>query len=260
MQRQYDDLIEFDLKELFFVFLGEIKIIFLSAVIMAMTVFVFNKFVLTPQYSSTSQLYILPKSASLTSVADLQIGTNLTQDYMVIVKGRSVVEGVIKNMNLKETYESLRSRVSVQNPIDTRILNITITHPDPELAKEIADEFASVAAKYISEKMDQEPPNIIEKGVVSKKPVGPRTKRNTLFGFLAGFVLMGGFVMVIHLLDDTLKNEDEIEKYLDLNTLASIPASISVNRSAKEKAKERKNAMKVLKKRALKQKKEVKKK
>ena len=260
MERQNDDLIVIDLRELFFVLWGEIKIILLSALIMAMTVFVFNKFVLTPQYSSTSQLYILSKSTSLTSIADLQIGTNLTQDYMVIVKGRSVVEGVIRNMDLNETYESLRKKVAVENPTDTRILNITITHPDPQMAKEIADEFAEVAALYISEKMDQDPPNIIENAVVNEKPIGPRTMRNTAFGFIAGFILMAGVIIVIHLMDDTIKDADEIEKYLELNTLASIPSSASVNRSVKERAKQRQQSTNELKKRTRKQKNEVKKK
>lgn len=263
MERQYEDEIEIDLQELFFVLWGEIKIILISALLMAMTVFVFNKFVTTPEYASTSKLYILSKSTSLTSVADLQIGTNLTKDYMVVIKGRSVVEGVIDKLDLDETYASLSNRVEVSNPDNTRILNITITHEDPELARAIADEFAVVSSAFISEKMDQEPPNIIENAIVPENPIGPKTMRNTALGFIAGFVLMCGVIVVIHIMDDTIKDADEVEKYLGLNTLASIPVSTSVTRSVKEKVKNKKKNMKdakrVVKNRARKQKSEVKK-
>lgn len=237
MERQYEDEIEIDLRELFFVLWREIKIILLSAVLMAMTVFIFNKFISVPQYASTSKLYILSKSTSLTSVADLQIGTNLTQDYLVIIKGRSVVEGVIKNLELDETYQSLESKLSVENPANTRILNITIVHEDPVLAKEIANEFAIVSAAYISEKMDQDPPNIIEGAIVAEKPIGPKTGRNTLLGFMFGLFLMSGVIVVLHITDDTINTEEDVEKYLGMNTLAVLPVSDAISKENKSKKK-----------------------
>lgn len=239
MEHQYEEEIEIDLKELFFVLWNEIKLILLSAVLMAAIVFVFNKFVLTPQYAATSKLYILSKSTSITSMADLQIGSNLTQDYMVIIKGRTVVDTVIENLQLDETYESLSEKIAITNPSDTRILNITITCDDPKEAKQIADEFAVVASAYIAEKMDQDPPNIIENAFVNENPVGPSTMKNTVLGFIIGFVLMCGIIIVVYIMDDTLNDPEQIEKHLGLNTLASIPISSSVSRNMKEKSKEK---------------------
>ena len=56
--------------------------------------------------------YVLSKSTSITSLADIQTGTSLTNDYIVGVKGRPVLDQVIENLNLNESYKTLGSRVT----------------------------------------------------------------------------------------------------------------------------------------------------
>lgn len=225
MEQQFDDEIEIDLKGLFFAILQEWRYIVLSAVLVGGITALINIFFLVPQYASTSKLYILTKSTSLTSLADLQVGTNLTQDYMVVIKSRPVVEEVSRNLKLEMEYEALIGKIAVENPTNTRILNITATDADPKVAKQIADEFAEVSAEYIAEKMDQDPPNIIEKGFVSENPISPAKKRNVFMGILLGGFLVVAFVTVGFIMDDTIKTEEDIENCLQLHTLAIVPES-----------------------------------
>jgi capsular polysaccharide biosynthesis protein len=77
---------EIDLMELFFELLNNWKVILISTVLVGVIAFVYSKFLITPQYESTSQLYVLSKSTSITSLADVQLGANLTNDYIVVVK------------------------------------------------------------------------------------------------------------------------------------------------------------------------------
>ena len=51
----------------------------------------------------------------------------------------------------------------------------------------------------------------------------PNTKKNIMVGALAGLVLSAGIIILLTLMDDTIKSEDDIEKYLGLTTLATIP-------------------------------------
>lgn len=234
MGPQYDDEIEIDLKELFFALLNRWKYILFSTLCVGIVTALVNLYVLVPQYASTSKLYILTKSTSLTSLADLQVGTSLTQDYMVIINSRPVVEEVIANLKLDLTYEDVVDKINVENRADTRILNITVTDEDSKEAKKMADEFAKVSATYISEKMDQDPPNIIEYGYADPKPVSPHKTRNILLGLLAGAFLAGTVVAVMYLMDDSVKTEEDIEKYLGLNTLSAVPESDG-NTSSKKK-------------------------
>lgn len=141
---------------------------------------------MVPQYESTSQFYVLSKSMSITSLADIQTGTSLTNDYMVIVEGRPVLEQVIENLGLDETYSSLKKKVTLNNPSNSRILEITVRDANPSMAKKIADEIARVSVAFIQQKMDQDAPNIIQKGYSDGEPVSPNIMKNTAVGGILG--------------------------------------------------------------------------
>lgn len=225
MQEKYaNDEIEIDLKELFFELLIHWKVILLSTVMVGMIALVVSVFLITPKYESTSALYVLSKSTSITSLADIQMGSNLTNDYIVVVKGRPVLEQVISNLGLEEEdYESLSEKVTLNNPSDSRILEITVQDPDANAAKRIADEIAEVSSAFISEKMDQDPPTIIQRGYTDGEPVSPNVLKNTVLGALVGAFLAMALVVVSYLLNDTIMSTDDVERKLGLNLLGTLP-------------------------------------
>ncbi len=240
MEQQYNtnEEVEIDLRELFFVMLEHRKMVILSTILVAMIALFYSVLLVTPLYESTSELYVLSKSTSLTSITDLQVGTNLTSDYMEVISGRPVLEQVIENLDLKEDYRDLYGRVTLENPADSRIMKITVTDPDPKNAKAIADEIAEVSAAYISEKMDQDPPTIIQYGYADNDKVSPSVGKNTLIGALLGFFLASAVVVAGYLLNDTITNPDDLEKNLALHVLASLPLEES-EYDGKQKSKRR---------------------
>lgn len=132
-----DDEIEIDLKDLVLEVLSFWKWVLFALIIGAVTAYCISRFVMVPQYESTSQFYVLSKSMSITSLADIQTGTSLTNDYMVIVEGRPVLEQVIENLGLDETYSSLKKKVTLNNPSNSRILEITVRDANPSMAKRL---------------------------------------------------------------------------------------------------------------------------
>ncbi|BCJ97352.1 YveK family protein [Anaerocolumna chitinilytica] len=225
MEQNTNDEIEIDLLELFHLIRARIWIIILSGILTAVCAGLISSFLLTPIYTSTTKLYILNKSTSLTSLAlqDLQLGTQLTQDYMVLVKSRPVVTQVIDNLELNMTYEDMLNVITIDNPANTRILEITADYPDPYLAKRIVDEFATVSTTRIAKIMDTSQPTVVEEGYLQPNPSSPNIKKNTIIGALIGILLSGGIIVVLYLLDDTIKDSEDIEKYLGLHTLGLIP-------------------------------------
>ena len=223
------DEVDIDLVELFYILRSKILIILLATVVFAAASGLVSKFLISPVYASTAKLYILTQSTSLTSLADIQIGTSLTQDYMELIKSSSVVEKVIENLNLDMTYEAMLQKLSVRNPENTRILCITIMDTDPKLAKEIVDEFAMVSIDSISEIMAADKPNIVDEGHIADYPTNPNIKKNTTIGAFVGLFLSCVFIIVIHLLDDTIRSTDDMERYLGLNILAIIPMGMEEN-------------------------------
>lgn len=243
MENQLDrDEIEIDLVELFFELLKYWKQIAVSTFLVAVIALLISKFLMTPMYESTSELYVLSKSTSITSLTDIQMGTNLTNDYIVVVTERTVLEQVIRNLSLSMDYKDLGDEITVNNPSNSRILQITVKDANPELAKAIADELADVSAAFISEKMDQDPPSIISYGYQDGKPVSPSILKNTIIGALLGFVLAAAVIVLAYMFNDTIMTADDIEKKLGLNVLGSLPleeAQYDGEKKSKSKLKKR---------------------
>lgn len=201
----------------------KIVLIIVCAILGGAVMGVYSFFIATPIYQSTSKLYILSKTTSITSLADIQVGSSLASDYVELIKSRPVVLTVIKDMDLNISYDAMVNNLIVENVSDTRLVKITVSDTDPERAKLIANKFAKVAKVQISNIMRTDEPTIAEAAVVKRTPVSPNKRKNILIGILIGIVLSCGYVTIRFLMDDTIKDPDDITKYLELDNLAIVP-------------------------------------
>lgn len=229
--------IEIDLRELLFVLWHKVFLIIAATIIGAVAFGVVSYYFITPQYKSTSKIYIVNTTGeAILSLSDLQIGSNLTEDYTILIKSRPVVEKVISNLKLDMDYEEMLGMLSVSYISGTRVINIAITHPDATIAMEIANEFAVVTQKQIPEIMKTSEPSIVEEAVVGSR-VSPNNIKNMMVGAILGLVLSAGIILVLYFMDDTIKNAEDIERYLGLNTLAAIPEEDSTDNREKHRRK-----------------------
>lgn len=215
--------IEIDIREVFCLIRVHLLLIVITGIAAAALAGIGTKCLITPQYTSTSKLYIAGKTSVVSSLSDLQLGTQLTKDYAELVQSRPVVEAVISQLGLEMEYRELLGITTISNTTDTRILAISIRHSSPETAKKIADRYAQVTAKKISEIMDVSEPKIVEEGYVEEKPSSPDLKRNILLGGILGLFLAVSIIMIHYILDDKIRSQEDIDRYLQLNTLALIP-------------------------------------
>lgn len=225
MEKVYDtgDELEIDLREVFFALWRRLWMVILALVLGGGLAVLYSRVILTPQYTSTTMVYILSKETTLTSLADLQIGSQLTKDYRVIVTSRPVLQEVINTLKLDMEYEELKERVILENPSDTRILSISIEDPDPARAKAVVDTIAKVASKYIGDIMEMTPPKVIEEGVIATNKSSPHVGRNGAIGGILAAVAVIAMIVLQVILNDTIRTEEDVEKYLQLSVLAAVP-------------------------------------
>lgn len=247
MGKEHDDRDEIDLLEILFAFRKRILWIVLAAVLGGGISFAGTRLLMTPMYESTTTMLVLTSETTLSSLSELQLGTQLTNDYEILTKSRAVLETVIENLNLDVEYEQLNNMVSISNPEDSRIMEITLTYPNPAEAKAIVDEIAGVTSEFIGDQMEGIPPKIIDQGEVPSGPSSPSVSRNTLLGILLGIVVSCGIITVITVMDDTIRTEEDIEYYLGIPTLASVPDRKDYI-GGKKKARNRKKSIKKAKK------------
>lgn len=236
-EQMKNDEIEIDLVEIFHILIRKIWAIISCIIVGAVIAGGFTQFFITPQYRATSMIYILGKTTSISSAIDLQLSQQLTVDFEILAKSRPVVQGVIDELGLDMTYEEFIEPIVVENPTDSSILKMIVENPDPVVAKDIANALADATANRVSEVMVTDKPSTVEEAVVPKKPVSPSLMKNSALGGIAGGVLAVAVIIVLFLMDDTIKTEDDVKKYLGLNTIASIPEDLGTVTTKKKKKK-----------------------
>lgn len=215
---------QIDLIEIFSLLLRKAWIVFLCLIVGGTLAFGWTKLRVTPMYTASSTIYVLTKTTTVTSIADLQLGSQLTNDFVILAKSRPVIETVIEDLDLDYTYEAVSRMISITNEENTRIVKFSVSHADPEMAKNIANSVAEATAERIAYIMNTDKPKIVEEAVEPTVPSSPNVLRNIEKGALLGAGLAIAVIMLLYLLNDTLQTEADVLKYLDLNVLAVIPA------------------------------------
>ena len=238
-RRENSNEFDIDLLEIIQVLFSRFWLILGTAFLGALICFIISKFVMTPYYESTTKIYILNKTDdTAVTYTDVQMGTQLTKDYAELINSRYVLEKVIEQLSLVDMeYEDLMKKVSVDTPTDTRVIAITVENTQPRLAMDIANCIREVAGEHIQNVMDIEAVNVVETANMPMEKAGPSVIKWTLIGGVAGGFIVCAVILVVFLLDDTIKTSEDIEKYLGISTLALIPAMEGENTAKKRKNK-----------------------
>lgn len=229
-QRQEEDDI-IDLVELFYLLWGHAWQILACMLLGAAIAFGVTKFLITPQYEATSSIYIVSASNnSVVNLTDLQIGAQLTADYQELLLSRPLLEDVIANLDLKDaenqkamTVAALRDMIEVTNTADTRIPKIKVTSPDPQQSADIANELVDQACIYLPQIMETEEPHLVEEAIPPESKASPSYPKNVLLGGVVGAALWGTILILGYLMNDTFMTPDDVERYLGIQPLATIP-------------------------------------
>lgn len=179
-------------------------------------------------YRASSMIYVYGKSTSITSFADIQIGSQMAVDFQIIATTRDVIEAAAADIGLNLPYEAVVGKISVENPEGSHILRVTATDPDPVVACNLSNSVANQLRIRIADVMDTDKPSVVESAIVPKTAIGTNTRRQAFINAFAVTVALALFFVVSHLMDDTIKTDEDVEKYLGLNVLATVPSVASI--------------------------------
>ncbi|MBU5481902.1 YveK family protein [Blautia sp. MSJ-19] len=230
--------IEIDVLELFRVLLNKLWAIILSGLIVGLAFIAVTILFITPQYESTTKMYVLSKQDNSTlTQQDMQTSLSLTKDYAELIKSRTVTEGVITQLGLELTHEDLLKKLTVDSATDTRILSITVRDADPYEACKIANAIRDVAANHIKNVMDIDAVNVVETANIPDQKSSPSLSKNGIIGGLLGVLLSVIIILIAYVSNDTVKTQEDVEKYLNLSVLGTIPLTETGRKKKKKKQK-----------------------
>lgn len=220
-QPQPQDVI--DLVEVFHLLLHKWKLLFVAILAGSVLGGAYCTFLLETTYRAEASLYIT-SSESLLSFSELQLSSALTEDYAYIIKSRTVLERVIDELGLDMDYKQLGDLVGVTNPDSSHVISISVTTMDPEMSRNIANSLLNVSVEQINQIVGNGMPSVIDESVVRAVVTQkPSMAKYIVLGAMLGFVLAAGILIVRMLMDTTIKSEDDVERYLGVPLLSSIP-------------------------------------
>ena len=223
MNNQEANTIEIDVLSLLRTIWRKKFLILLTAILTTGLAFAYSAFLATPQYDSTTRLYVVNQSsdngAGITN-QDLQAGSFLVKDYKEIILSQDVLKNVTTTLGITD---DIKEKITVNIPVDTRILSITVRDSDPNQAATIANTLRDEAAKKIIEVTKVSDVTTLEAAMPAEKPSTPQTKRNLVLGFIVGAFLATALVIVLEVLDDRVKRPQDIEEGLGMTLLGVVP-------------------------------------
>lgn len=220
------DKIEIDVLQLVKVLWKRKFVIVLVALLAGITAFAYSSFVIKPQYTSTTRIYVVNRNQAdkpgLTN-QDLQAGAYLVKDYREIILSQDVLEKVVADQKLTMDAKTLGRKVSVTVPADTRIVSISVRDGNPEEASRIANALREVAAQKIISVTRVSDVTTLEEARPATSPSSPNIRRNTMMATLVGVGFVTVVVLLVELLDDRVKRPEDIEEVMHISLLGVIP-------------------------------------
>ena len=215
---------EFDIKELLQVVCKRIWIIFTVGIAAAIILFLVSNYVLEKKYEATTQIYVMSKETGSKDVTypDIQISSDLIKDYMILATSRLVTEQIIKELGLDINHENLVKLIHIENPDETRVLNIKVQYNDPVKAKMIADAIREKTSNVMAGIIGNEYVSKIVEANLPESPITPNVKKNIVLGGALGILGSVFICLLMYMADDTIKTADDVEKYLDISVLSTI--------------------------------------
>ena len=224
-----NDEIEIDLSRLFGALLKRAWLIGIVAVLCAVLTLVGTVLFVAPKYDSSTMFYVNNSSLSLEdmdfsiSTGDISASKSLVKTYIVILNSRETLNDVIDYAGVNRTYSQVKGMIQAEAVDSTEVFQVTVTSDDPEEAERIADAIAYILPKRISKIIQGTTAVVVDSAILPTRSSAPNYTHNTLLGFLAGFVGIIAALIIMELMDNTIRQEDDIAQISSHPILAAVP-------------------------------------
>lgn len=219
-----------ELREYFYVLKKRALLIVLIGLVTALASGIFSYFVIKPAYEPVYKAdisVIIVKTEKENSIintnnSDIMM-QNMVKTCMELTKSRIVADDVIKKLNLEPMKApELLSMITVV-PGATEILTITVTSKNSEKAMEIANQLVKSLKETSASIKKSDNVLFLDKAMLTTIQDSSRPVRNIGIAFFLGIIISTGLVLMIEILDNTIKTQEDVEKLLGISVIGLIP-------------------------------------
>ncbi|MBR3475515.1 MAG: hypothetical protein IKH34_10700 [Oscillospiraceae bacterium] len=219
-QRQDEEL---DLREIVSLLVHHAWVIALAALAGALLVGIGVKLFVPARYTAKATIYVFSIDEDNSS-QDINKAVKMTTDFQIIATTRNTIQMVIEDLGEDITVSRLmkENTIKVTNPEGSHMLRISVTNKDPAMAARVSNSLASIMCDQIAYIMKSERPQFVEPAVMGSK-TSPYVRRDALIGGVAFGLIAVIFVLLRYFINDTITTEEDVNRYLGLTILSSVP-------------------------------------
>ena len=231
-----DEEIVIDIGRIFHAVMDKSWLVAITALACAVVTLIGTVLFVSPKYQSSAMFYVNNNNLSLgdTSVSissgDLLTSRNLVDSYIVILNTRETLTDVAEFAGASRSYREIREMISSEAVNETEIFKVTVTSTDPQEAEKLANAIAYILPKRIGTIIDGTSAKVVDSAVVPSGPSSPSYTKNTVIGFLMGFLLCVGTIALREIFDTTICVEEDVNQVCKHPILAAVPDMASVGK------------------------------
>lgn len=209
-------------------------IIWTTIICAVLTLFV-SLFVITPKYSSSTDILVNRKTdnpnGQVNDQGQIQADIQMISTYKDIITSPTILNTVSSRLadeGYRISSDAIRNSISISNQQNSQVFTVAVKAKNPQLAAAMANTIADVFKTKVKKIMSVNNVSILSKAVASSSPVSPKVGLNTIIGIVVGLILGLILAFVANGLDRTITDESFITDDLELNDLgiiSEIPAS-----------------------------------
>ena len=227
MMEKENGTVEIDLRKLFRALLEKAWLLILVSVAGAALTLVFTVAFIAPEYEASATFFVnngsLGGNDQGMSSSDIAASRGLVSTYIEILNTRETLQKVINYAKLDMTPSELKGMITAAAVEETELFQVTCTHTDPEVAEIVAKAITKVFPGRITGIITNTTVQVVDSPVLPTNPVSPNKMTNTILGFLIGFVLSAGVVILREVLDVTIRSEEDIARVCKYSVLTTVP-------------------------------------
>lgn len=214
-----------NIKDIFKTLKKRWKLIMLLTLISALISGTISYFLLTPVYQSSTQILVNQKqSANQLDSNQIRSNIDMINTYSVIIKSPAILEKVIDELELEQSVDQLSEKITINSQENSQVFSLTVQDSNPTKAVEIANTVSETFQKEIKNIMNVNNVSVLAKAEIKDEPnpVKPNPLLNIAIAVVVGLMAGVGLAFLLEYMDNTIKDEDDIERLLELPILGSI--------------------------------------
>lgn len=215
---------DINIKDLWLYILAKYKIVILIVLICMLLGNIYLFFIQTPLYKSTTKMVLVSEESNIgITTNDVTLNNNLVSTYSEIIKSRAVLNKVIKNLKLQDTFDELANSVTVTSVTNTQLIKVDVSRKSKYEAKKIADEIATVFSDKIEDIYGIRNISVVDKAQIAKSAYNANILKLNIYYLLIGLVVSLGVIFIIFYFDTSIKDGKTIEDKLNLTMFGIVP-------------------------------------